>query len=141
MEKNSKCLSAEYLCNIVLWAELRMNKFWYNLMSATGWFSCRFVLVYNSAIIHVIFFCFGDKVMIVLYGDNYEGSGEFFQIKLLVNFFTLIVYGPLILSIGGQKFYYKAVVCNYKRECNSFDVLFHFIMKISRKRNIQSKSY
>lgn len=55
----------------------------------------------------VFFFCFADIIMIVLYGDKYETSGVFFQIKLIVNFFTLIAYGPLVLSVGGNKYYYK----------------------------------
>lgn len=55
----------------------------------------------------IFFFCFADIIMIVLYGATYEKSGDFFQIKLIVNFFSLTTYGPLILSIGGQKFYYR----------------------------------
>lgn len=53
------------------------------------------------------FFCFSDDVMVVLYGQAYINSGEFFQIKLLINFFTLIAYAPLVLSIGGNKYYYR----------------------------------
>ncbi len=55
----------------------------------------------------VFFFCFADTIMILLYGEKYHTSGIFFQIKLVVNFFTLISYGPLILSIGGEKYYYR----------------------------------
>lgn len=55
----------------------------------------------------VFFFCFADVIMVVLYGDRYETSGQYFQIKLIVNFFTLIAYGPLVLSVGGNKYYYK----------------------------------
>lgn len=55
----------------------------------------------------VFFFCFADIIMIVLYGEKYENSGDYFKIKLIVNFFTLISYGPLILSIGGHKFYHN----------------------------------
>lgn len=53
----------------------------------------------------IFFFCFSDALMIILYGEKYESAGDYFQIKLLVNFFTLIAYGPLILSIGGNRFY------------------------------------
>lgn len=53
------------------------------------------------------FIIFAEAVMTMLYGEVYASSGEYFQIKLLVNFFTLMTYGPLIVSIGGQKFYYK----------------------------------
>lgn len=55
----------------------------------------------------VFFFCFADIIMMLLYGEKYQTSGIFFQIKLVVNFFTLISYGPLVLSIGGEKHYYR----------------------------------
>ncbi len=55
----------------------------------------------------VFFFCFADVIMVILYGDRYETSGQYFQIKLIVNFFTLIAYGPLLLSVGGNKYYFK----------------------------------
>ncbi|WP_341221454.1 oligosaccharide flippase family protein [Polaribacter atrinae] len=56
----------------------------------------------------IFFFCFADIFMVLLYGEKYVSSGIYFRIKLIVNLFTLIAYGPLILNIGGQKFYYKA---------------------------------
>jgi hypothetical protein len=46
-------------------------------------------------------------VMVALYGQAYINSGEYFEIKLLVNFFTIIAFGPLLLSIGGNKYYYR----------------------------------
>lgn len=52
-------------------------------------------------------FCFADIIMMILFGEEYHNSGIYFQIKLVVNFFTLITYGPLLLAIDGQKFYYK----------------------------------
>lgn len=55
----------------------------------------------------VFCFCFADIIMVLLYGDKYADSGTYFQIKLMVNFFTVITYGPLLLSIGGQKFYFN----------------------------------
>ncbi len=51
--------------------------------------------------------CFPDLIMVVLYGEKYATSGIYFQIKLFVNFFTLITYSPLLLSIGGNRFYYR----------------------------------
>lgn len=53
------------------------------------------------------FFFFSTEVMVALYGQSYINSGDYFQVKLLVNFFTLIAYGPLVLSIGGNKYYYQ----------------------------------
>ena len=43
--------------------------------------------------------------MVVLYGQQYESSYIYFRIKLVANFFTLIVYAPLIINIGKVKFY------------------------------------
>lgn len=48
---------------------------------------------------------FADTVMIVMYGQQYENSYIYFRIKLIANFFTLIVYAPLIINIGKVKFY------------------------------------
>lgn len=54
----------------------------------------------------VIFFVFfSHEIMTILYGAQYYSSGDFFRIKLLVNFFTVISFAPLILAIGGQRFY------------------------------------
>lgn len=56
----------------------------------------------------VIFcFCFADVIMVLLYGEKYHTSGIYFQIKLIVNFFTVITYAPLLFAINGQKFYYN----------------------------------
>lgn len=56
----------------------------------------------------IIFFCFfSDAVMVTIYGESYINSGQYFQVKLLADFVLLIMYGPLILSIGGNKFYYR----------------------------------
>jgi len=48
---------------------------------------------------------FADILMVVLYGSMYENSFIYFRIKSLVNFFTLIVYAPLIISIGKTRYY------------------------------------
>src|SRR5690606_35914229 len=54
----------------------------------------------------VIFcFCFATAIMILLYGERYKASGTYFQIKLITNFFTLVSYAPLLLAIGGEKYY------------------------------------
>ncbi len=55
----------------------------------------------------IFFFVFADIIMIILYGNKYHTSGIYFQIKLVVNFFNLITFAPIILSIGGQRFYFK----------------------------------
>src|SRR5690606_14224908 len=53
------------------------------------------------------FIFFAESIMSILYGNEYLSSGLFFQIKLIANFFTVIAYGPLMLSIGGEKYYFK----------------------------------
>lgn len=48
---------------------------------------------------------FADVLMVVLYGNIYENSSIYFRIKSIINFFTLIVYAPLIISTGKTKYY------------------------------------
>lgn len=55
----------------------------------------------------VFFFCFAEIIMALLFGEQYYNSGIYFQIKLVVNFFTVMAYASLMLAIGGQKYYYK----------------------------------
>lgn len=71
---------------------------WRSVLSKT-------VKVIYPMVIFIIFFA--DTVMVLLYGEKYESSGVYFKIKLLVNFFTLIGFAPLLLSIGGHRFYFK----------------------------------
>ena len=53
---------------------------------------------------------FADVLMVVLYGDMYENSSIYFRIKSFVNFFTIIVYAPLIISIGKTKYYSQTIM-------------------------------
>jgi O-antigen/teichoic acid export membrane protein len=55
----------------------------------------------------LVIYCliFADVVMVVLYGQKYVTSDNYFRIKLITNFFTLIAYGPLIINIGKVKYY------------------------------------
>lgn len=55
----------------------------------------------------IVIYCmvFADVVMVVLFGQKYDSSCNYFRIKLIANFFTLIVYGPLIINIGKVKYY------------------------------------
>src|SRR5690606_16321196 len=55
----------------------------------------------------VFCFCFADVIMVILYGEQYQSSGIYFQIKLIVNFFTVIAYASLMLAIGGQRYYFS----------------------------------
>lgn len=60
------------------------------------------MLIYPM-VIYCVFF--SDIVMMVLYGRQYESSSVYFRIKLIANFFTIIVYGPLVINIGRVKYY------------------------------------
>lgn len=55
----------------------------------------------------LVIYCmvFADVVMVVLFGQKYVTSDNYFRIKLITNFFTLIAYGPLIINIGKVKYY------------------------------------
>lgn len=54
----------------------------------------------------VLFFLFfADTIMILLYGAQYQISGDYFRIKLIVNFFTVISYFGIIIAINANKFY------------------------------------
>jgi len=55
----------------------------------------------------IYFFCFSDLIVVFLYGDTYRASSIYFQIKLIASFFNLIAYGPLMLTIGGEKHYFR----------------------------------
>lgn len=55
----------------------------------------------------LVIYCwfFADVIMTILYGQQYENSYIYFRIKLIANFFTLIVYAPLLINIGKVKYY------------------------------------
>ncbi len=55
----------------------------------------------------IYFFCFSDLIVVFLYGDAYQASSIYFQVKLIGSFFNLIAYGPLMLTIGGEKHYFR----------------------------------
>jgi len=65
--------------------------------------------LYKSAIIIypiVVFLLFHAKTIIVLlYSETYIKSANYFQIAMVVNFFNIIVFAPLLFSLGETKFY------------------------------------
>jgi len=68
----------------------------------------RNALIKSAIIIYpmVIFFLFNARpIMTILYGVSYINSAIYFQIAMLVNLFNIIVFTPLILSMGKTKFY------------------------------------
>lgn len=48
---------------------------------------------------------FSDIIIIIFFGEQYENSAIFFRIRVIVNFFTVIAYAPLIINIGKVKQY------------------------------------
>lgn len=54
-----------------------------------------------------VFFMFyqADSIIEILYGSEYVKSATYFRIAMLVNFFNIIVFAPLLLSLGKSKFY------------------------------------
>jgi hypothetical protein len=54
----------------------------------------------------VMFFIFySDEVIKVLYTDRYMSSAIYFKIALMLNFFNVIMFAPIMLSLGETKFY------------------------------------
>lgn len=48
---------------------------------------------------------FATEIMVFLYGAQYEQSGVYFRIMLLVNFFTVAPYYPIIIAYGKTDYY------------------------------------
>jgi len=54
----------------------------------------------------VVFFLFFSKdIMTVLYSATYSGASRFFSTAMTVNFFNVIVFSPLLFSLGETRFY------------------------------------
>jgi len=58
----------------------------------------------------LFFLLYAHDVMTILYSKNYSDSTIYFQIGLLANFFNVIMFAPLLLSMGETKFYSKILV-------------------------------
>ncbi len=63
-------------------------------------------LVYPFIIYSIVF---SEEIMILLYGDSYSNSSVFFSFKLIINFFNLIAFAPLMLALGATKYYAKVI--------------------------------
>jgi O-antigen/teichoic acid export membrane protein len=73
-----------------------MVTLWRNALSKSA------VLIYPM----VIFFIFNAKnVIVILYSNTYVNSVIYFQIAMIVNFFNVIMFAPLLLAMGETKFY------------------------------------
>jgi len=54
----------------------------------------------------VVFFLFYSKdIMTFLYSAAYSGASKFFSTAMTVNFFNVIIFSPLLLSLGKTRFY------------------------------------
>ncbi len=65
-------------------------------------------LMKSAIIIYpLVFFMFyhADSIIEILYGVKYAKSATYFRIAMLVNLFNIIVFSPLLLSLGKSKFY------------------------------------
>lgn len=55
----------------------------------------------------IVFFMFyhADNIIEILYGVEYANSATYFRIAMVLNFFNIVVFAPLLLSLGKSKFY------------------------------------
>jgi O-antigen/teichoic acid export membrane protein len=70
----------------------------------------RSALVKSAVIIYpiIIFFVFHAKEIIyILYTDTYSNSIVYLQIAMVINFFNIIIFAPLLFSLGETRYYFK----------------------------------
>jgi O-antigen/teichoic acid export membrane protein len=60
------------------------------------------IIIYPMAI---FFIFYAKESIIILYSIKYEPSTVYFIISMLINFFNVIAFAPLILAMGETKFY------------------------------------
>ncbi|WP_285060297.1 oligosaccharide flippase family protein [Pedobacter ginsengisoli] len=55
----------------------------------------------------IVIFCIfnGVNIVRILYSENYVGSTIYFQINMVLNFFNIIIFGPLLFALGDTRFY------------------------------------
>lgn len=61
------------------------------------------LLIY-PIVMYFIFYSY--EIMITLYSTKYAISGKYFQINMILNFFTTITFAPFFLSSGRTKLYF-----------------------------------
>lgn len=69
---------------------------WINVFEKTA------KLIYPLVIYCIVF---ADVVIVTLYGHKYAASDSYFRIKLITNFFNIIVFAPLLINVGKVKYY------------------------------------
>ena len=62
----------------------------------------------------LVIYCwfFADALMVFLYGSMYEDSATFFRIKIIVDFFRISAFGPLMINVGMVKTYSRTIMWN-----------------------------
>jgi len=59
----------------------------------------------------VLFFIFySTEVIVILYTTDYIASSMYFKIALVLNFFNVIMFAPILLSLGETKFYSRILI-------------------------------
>lgn len=53
----------------------------------------------------IFFILYANEIMILLYSQKYAASGIYFRINMFLNFFNIIIFAPLFLSMGKTKLY------------------------------------
>jgi O-antigen/teichoic acid export membrane protein len=53
----------------------------------------------------VFFIFFSGEIMTLLYSQQYSDSGLYFKINMILNFFNIVVFAPLIFALGETRFY------------------------------------
>jgi O-antigen/teichoic acid export membrane protein len=53
----------------------------------------------------VFFIVFAKDTVVLLYSEKYAISSQYFQINMVLNFFNIIVFAPLLFSMGKTKLY------------------------------------
>jgi O-antigen/teichoic acid export membrane protein len=53
----------------------------------------------------ILFIYFAEETITILFSSTYSNSAVYFQIALVVNFFNIVMFAPLLLSLGKIKFY------------------------------------
>lgn len=68
----------------------------------------RSALINSATLIYpiVIFFIYhADNLICFLYSSSYATSAIYFKIAMLINFFNIIIFAPLLFAMGETKFY------------------------------------
>lgn len=70
---------------------------WRNALSKSA------IIIYPLVIYFIVF---ASEIVVLLYSEKYRISGVYFQIKMFLNFFNIVLFGPLFFSLGKTKLYF-----------------------------------